>query len=200
MPQLQLYQSLMPKLDRDTVLAEKLAQALSRVAQFRDREAFATLFDHFAPRIKYFLMRKGSNAEQAEDLVQEAMIAIWSKAALYSPEKGSVATWAFTVARNLRIDRLRRERAQLYETLEDFDAEDETPSAHESLARAQEDTAVSRALAQIPEEQRQLLILSYVDDVPQSEIAQRLKIPLGTVKSRMRLGYQRLRKILEQIS
>jgi RNA polymerase sigma-70 factor (ECF subfamily) len=68
------------------------------------------------------------------------------------------------------------------------------------LARTQEDTAVSRALAQIPEEQRELLILSYVDDVPQSEIALRMKIPLGTVKSRMRLGYQRLRKILEQIS
>jgi RNA polymerase sigma-70 factor (ECF subfamily) len=111
MPQLQPY--LMPKLDRDTVLAENLQQALSRVAQFRDREAFANLFDHFAPRIKYFLMRKGSNAEQAEDLVQEAMIAIWSKASFYSPEKGSVATWAFTIARNLRIDRLRRERAQL---------------------------------------------------------------------------------------
>jgi RNA polymerase sigma-70 factor (ECF subfamily) len=198
MPQLQPY--LMPKLDRDTVLAENLQQALSRVAQFRDREAFANLFDHFAPRIKYFLMRKGSNAEQAEDLVQEAMIAIWSKASFYSPEKGSVATWAFTIARNLRIDRLRRERAQLYETLEDFDAEDETPSAHDALARTQEDTAVSRALAQIPEEQRELLILSYVDDVPQSEIALRMKIPLGTVKSRMRLGYQRLRKILEQIS
>ena len=68
------------------------------------------------------------------------------------------------------------------------------------MARSQEDTAVTRALAQIPEEQRQLLILSYVDDVPQSEIAQRLKIPLGTVKSRMRLGYQRLRKLLEQVS
>ena len=200
MPEPHIFQTLMPKLDRDTVLAEKLAQALSRVAQFRDRVAFATLFDYFAPRLKYFLMRKGSNAEQAEDLVQEAMIAIWSKAGLYSPDKGSVATWAFTIARNLRIDRLRRERAQLYETLEDFDAEDETASAHDVMARAQEDTAVTKALAQIPEEQRQLLILSYVDDVPQSEIAQRLKIPLGTVKSRMRLGYQRLRKLLEQIS
>jgi RNA polymerase sigma-70 factor (ECF subfamily) len=191
---------MMPKLDRDTVLADHLAQALNRVAQSRDRQAFATLFDHFAPRIKFFLMRKGSNAEQAEDLVQEAMIAVWSKAGLYAPEKGSVATWVFTIARNLRIDRLRRERAQLYETLEDFDAEDETASAHDVMARAQEDTAVTKALAQIPEEQRQLLILSYVDDVPQSEIAQRMNIPLGTVKSRMRLGYQRLRKLLEQIS
>ena len=200
MPRLQANRLMMPKLDRDTVLADHLAQALNRVAQSRDRQAFATLFDHFAPRIKFFLMRKGSSSEQAEDLVQEAMISLWSKASLYSPEKGSVATWVFTIARNLRIDRLRRERAQLYETLEDFDAEDETASAHDVMARAQEDTAVTKALAQIPEEQRQLLILSYVDDVPQSEIAQRLKIPLGTVKSRMRLGYQRLRKLLEQIS
>ena len=191
---------LMPKLDRDTLAADHLAQALNRVAQFRDRQAFAILFDYFAPRIKSFLMRKGSSSEQAEDLVQEALVAMWSKAALYSPEKGSVATWAFTIARNLRIDRLRRERAQLYQTLEDFDAEDETPSAHDAMARAQEDTAVGRALAQIPAEQRELLILSYVDDVPQSEIARRLQIPLGTVKSRMRLGYQRLRILLEQIS
>ncbi len=200
MPQFQSKRHLMPKLDRDTLMADHLAQALSRVAQSRDRQAFATLFDHFAPRIKFFLMRKGSTSEQAEDLVQEAMIAVWSKAGLYSPEKGSVATWVFTIARNLRIDRLRRERAQLYETLEDFDAEDETPSAQDTMARAQEDTAVSKALAQIPAEQRELLILSYVEDVPQSEIAQRLKIPLGTVKSRMRLGYQHMRKLLEQIS
>jgi RNA polymerase sigma-70 factor, ECF subfamily len=175
-------------------------ELLTRVAVSRDRAAFAALFDHFAPRVKSFMMRKGSSADQAEDLVQETLIAVWNKAAMFSTDRGSVSTWIFTIARNLRIDRLRRERSQLYTDLEDFDAPDLRTGAEESLGRLQEDNHVSIALAQIPDEQRQLLILSYVEDVPQSEIATRLNIPLGTVKSRMRLGYQRMRKILEQMT
>lgn len=176
------------------------AQLMQRVAHSRDREAFGAIFDHFAPRVKSFMMRKGSNAEQAEDLVQEAMIMVWSKAALFSGDRGSVATWIFTIARNLRIDRLRREKSQLYSDLEDFDAPDTRVGAEEQLGRSQEDNHVAIALGQIPAEQRELLILSFVEDVPQSEIAKRLNIPLGTVKSRMRLGYQRLRKLLETMT
>jgi RNA polymerase sigma-70 factor, ECF subfamily len=176
------------------------AVLLHRIAGARDRQAFAELFDHFAPRVKSFMIRKGSTADQAEDLVQEAMVMVWTKAALFSSDRGSVSTWIFTIARNLRIDRLRREKSQLYTDLEDFDAPDLSVSAEESLGRLQEDNHVSRALSQIPAEQRELLILSFVDDVPQSEIAKRLGIPLGTVKSRMRLGYQRLRKLLETMT
>ena len=179
---------------------DKFVDLLTRIAVSKDRLAFAAVFDHFAPRVKSFMMRKGSNAEQAEDLVQETMIAVWSKAAMFSTDKGSVSTWIFTIARNLRIDKLRRERAQLYTDLEDFDAPDMSTGAEESLGRSQEDNQVSLALAQIPAEQRDLLILSFVEDVPQSEIAIKLGIPLGTVKSRMRLGYQRLRKILETVN
>ncbi len=179
---------------------DQFVDLLTRIAASKDRMAFATVFDHFAPRVKSFMMRKGSNPEQAEDLVQETMIAVWSKAAMFSTEKGSVSTWIFTIARNLRIDKLRRERAQLYTDLEDFDAPDMSTGAEEALGRSQEDNHVVRALAQIPVEQRDLLILSFVEDVPQSEIATRLGIPLGTVKSRMRLGYQRLRKILETMN
>lgn len=179
---------------------DKFVELLTRIATTKDRAAFASLFDHFAPRVKSFMMRKGSNPEQAEDLVQETLIAVWSKAAMFSTEKGSVSTWIFTIARNLRIDKLRRERAQLYTDLEDFDAPDLSTGAEEALGRSQEDNHVVQALAQIPLEQRDLLILSFVEDVPQSEIAMRLGIPLGTVKSRMRLGYQRLRKILETMN
>lgn len=179
---------------------ERLANLLSRISVARDRQAFAELFDHFAPRVKSFMIRKGATAEQAEDLVQETMIAVWSKAALYAPDRGSAATWIFTIARNLRIDRLRREKSSLHITLDDFDAPSEDVSAEESLARFQEDGHVARALKMIPEEQRQLLILSYVEDVPQSEIAARLQIPLGTVKSRMRLAYRRLRNLLETVT
>ena len=176
------------------------AVLLHRVASSRDRAAYGQLFDHFAPRVKSFMMRKGCNSEQAEDLVQEAMIAVWTKAALFSTDRGSVSTWIFTIARNLGIDRLRREKSQLYSDLEDFDVVDDVAGAEENLGRSQEDNHVAQALAQIPAEQRELLILSFVEDVPQSEIAQRLNIPLGTVKSRMRLGYQRMRKLLETVT
>ena len=180
--------------------SDQFVDLLTRIAASKDRAAFGVVFDHFAPRVKSFMMRKGSNAEQAEDLVQETLIAVWSKAAMFSTDKGSVSTWIFTIARNLRIDKLRRERAQLYTDLEDFDAPDLGTGAEEALGRSQEDNHVVQALAQIPAEQRDLLILSFVEDVPQSEIATRLGIPLGTVKSRMRLGYQRLRKILETMN
>ena len=128
------------------------------------------------------------------------MIAVWTKARLYVPERGGVATWIFTIARNLRIDRLRREKTSLYTDIDDYDAESNDPAQDDAMSRLQEDGFVARALAQIPEEQRSLLLLSYVEDLPQSEIALRLQIPLGTVKSRMRLAYRRMRKLLENLS
>jgi RNA polymerase sigma-70 factor, ECF subfamily len=176
------------------------SELLTRIAVQRDREAFAALFDAYAPRVKSFMMRKGANPEQAEDLVQETMIAVWSKAGMYAADRGSVTTWIFTIARNLRIDRLRREKTSLYTDIDDYDAESSDPQQDDALSRLQEDGHVAKALAQIPEEQRQLLIMSYVEDLPQSEIAQRLQIPLGTVKSRMRLAYRRMKKLLETVT
>jgi RNA polymerase sigma-70 factor, ECF subfamily len=173
---------------------------LTRVAQQKDRAAFAALFDSYAPRVKSFMMRKGATSEQAEDLVQETMIAVWSKAQMYVADRGSVTTWIFTIARNLRIDRLRREKTSLYSDIDDYDAESLDVQQDDALSRLQEDGYVAKALAQIPEEQRELLILSYVEDLPQSEIAARLQIPLGTVKSRMRLAYRRMRKLLETVT
>jgi len=188
--------------DTDRVSREGLhfAGLIARVAASKDREAFAGLFDHFGPRVKSFMMRKGASAEQAEDLVQETMIAVWSKSALYVNDRGSVSTWIFTIARNLRIDRLRRERSNQYTDIDDYDAPSNDAGQDEVLGRLQEDSAVAKALAQIPAEQRELLILSYVEDLPQSEIATRLQIPLGTVKSRMRLAYRRMRKMLETLT
>jgi len=170
---------------------------ITRVAQNRDRQAFAQLFDHFAPRLKSFMMRKNTSAELAEDLVQEAMIAVWTKAALYEPSKGSVTTWVFTIARNQRIDRIRSDVHMPTTELGDYDEPSEAPEGEELLGRKQEDGLVARALQAIPEEQRQILVLSFVEEMPQSEIATKLAIPLGTVKSRMRLAYGHLRRILE---
>jgi RNA polymerase sigma-70 factor (ECF subfamily) len=170
---------------------------IKRVAQSRDRQAFAQLFDHFAPRLKSFMMRKNTSAELAEDLVQEAMIAVWTKAALYEPSKGLVTTWVFTISRNLRIDRIRRDVHMPTTELGDYDEPSDAPEGEELLGRKQEDGLVAKALQHIPDEQRQILMLSFVEDMPQSEIASKLSIPLGTVKSRMRLAYGHLRRILE---
>lgn len=175
-------------------------QAMERIAQNRDRGAFALLFDRFAPRLKTFMMRKGVATEQAEDLVQETMIAVWTKAGLYNPARGSVSAWIFTIARNLRIDRIRRESSMSYAVLEDFDQPSDEEAIDDVLAGREEQSAVARALSEIPPEQRDVLILSYVEDIPQSEIARRLSLPLGTVKSRMRLAYNRMRKSLENLT
>jgi RNA polymerase sigma-70 factor, ECF subfamily len=176
------------------------SELLKRIAENRDRASFARLFDHYAPRVKSFMMRKGASPEQAEDLVQETMIAVWSKAGMYVADRGSVTTWIFTIARNLRIDRLRREKTSLFTDIDDYDAESSDVPQDDAMSRLQEDSQVAKALAQIPEEQRALLILSYVEDLPQSEIATRLRIPLGTVKSRMRLAYRRMKKLLETVT
>ena len=178
-------------------LEARFRTLITRVAQDRDRQAFGQLFDHFAPRLKSFMMRKNASAELAEDLVQEAMIAVWNKAALYEPSKGSVTTWVFTIARNLRIDRIRRDMHMQTTELGDYDEPSEAPEGEELLGRKQEDGLVARALQSIPQEQREILVLSFVEDMPQSEIASKLSIPLGTVKSRMRLAYGHLRRILE---
>ena len=177
------------------MFARRLVQS---IAKNLDREAFAGLFDAFAPRIKSFMIRKGATPDQAEDLVQETMINVWTKAGLYDPAKGSVLTWVFTIARNLRIDRIRRDVSRPMAELGDYDAPSDAPGSDEILARKDEAQCVARALSEIAPEQKTILLLSFVDDFSQSEIAQRLNLPLGTVKSRMRLAYIHLRKTLEK--
>ncbi len=175
-------------------------QLILNIAKNLDKQAFATLFDLQAPRLKSFMMRRGASPEQAEDLVQEAMISVWTKAGLYNPDKGSVLTWVFTIAKNLRIDRIRKDASMPLAELIDYDAPSDEPGHDEMLMRRQESQQVARALTEIPPEQKQVLMLSFVEDMPQMEIARRLGLPLGTVKSRMRLAYMRLRKTLESLN
>lgn len=173
---------------------------LQSVAQNLDREAFSELFDNFAPRLKSFMMRKGAAPDLAEDMLQETLILVWTKAGLYDPAKGSVSAWVYTIARNLWFDRGRRVSLMPLSDLGDYDAPSGEPGSDELLTRKQEAGLVAQALAEIPAEQKEALMLSFVDDLPQSEIALRLNLPLGTVKSRMRLAYGRLRKTLENLN
>jgi RNA polymerase sigma-70 factor (ECF subfamily) len=164
---------------------------LARVAGARDRAAFAALFGHFAPRIKAYLMRLGAGPAQAEDLAQEAMLSLWRKAHLFDAAKASAGTWLFTIARNLFIDAIRREKRP------ELDAGDFLPEADaqpdDVLALADGEGRLRDALKLLPPDQAQVIDLSFFADKPHSQIADELGIPLGTVKSRLRLAMARLR-------
>ena len=179
--------------------AELFAQLLNDVAERRDRHAFAQLFEHFGPRLKGFMMRKGANAELAEDLVQDAMIAVWNKAGMFSPGKGSVTTWIYTIARNLRIDRLRREGSRYFTDIDDYEEASDDPASDDIVIGKQQDLAVTEALDVLSADQREVIVMAFMDDMTQSEIAEKLDVPLGTVKSRMRLAYRKMGSVLEDL-
>lgn len=185
--------------DRAAPPAEDWAAALRQVAEQRDREAFGRLFAHFAPRVKSWLIRTGSADELAEELAQEALVAVWRKAALFDPAQAAVSTWVFTIARNLRIDAARRQRLDgTSDESFDFDAlPSDAAGLPEQLDAERLAARVRVALTQLPAEQAQVLRLSYYDDEPHSRIAAELGIPLGTVKSRLRLAVAQLRRLLD---
>lgn len=177
---------------------QRFARLARAIAADRDRQAFAELFDYFAPRIKAYLMRLGLPGPEAEELTQEVMIVLWHKAGLFDPAKSSLATWLFRVARNRRIDALRRARGK------ELDAED--PSLHPSAPEApddaigavQRDARVRQAMAALPAEQLELIQLAFFIGLSHSQIAEETGLPLGTVKSRLRLAFARLKRALEE--
>lgn len=158
-----------------------------------DRGAFRALFESFAPRVKSYLMRLGAVSAIAEDLAQDAMVQVWRKAGTYDPARARASTWIFVIARNAWIDRLRRERVELaYQAARDPEPEAmEAPD--DAVARAQTEAQVAAALGVLSEEQKQVIRLSFFEDKPHSEIAETLALPLGTVKSRLRLALMKLR-------
>lgn len=167
-----------------------------------DRAAFATLFTHFAPRVKAFLMRSGASETVADEVAQETLLAVWRKAAQFDPQTTGAAAWIFTIARNLRIDALRRQSRGVAEAAAvDLDAfEDERPPPDAALATAQAEQRVRSALSKLSDDQVRVVELSFFEDRAHGEIAQLLKIPLGTVKSRLRLAMGRLRALLDEPS
>jgi RNA polymerase sigma-70 factor (ECF subfamily) len=166
---------------------------ICRVAEARDKAAFQELFQHFAPRVKAYLMRLGAGAQMADDLSQEALLTVWRKATLFDPAKAAAATWVFTIARNLRIDALRRERTRGLDGSDPSLLPPAEPDAGEELCAREREAALRLALRTLPAEQNQIVLLSFFSDKPHSEIAAELNIPLGTVKSRLRLAMARLR-------
>ncbi|MBS0452755.1 MAG: sigma-70 family RNA polymerase sigma factor [Proteobacteria bacterium] len=181
---------------------EQLNQLLVAVGKDADRQAFAALFKHFAPRLKSYLVRSGSSDAQAEEFAQEAMVNVWRKAASFDPEQAAASTWIYTVARNLRVDHYRRlghrmEQVGLAPEEGAMTEEADPAPTPEAQVFGQEcERGVRAALATLPAEQQRVLQLSFFEDHPHARIAVELGIPLGTVKSRVRLALSQLRRKL----
>jgi RNA polymerase sigma-70 factor (ECF subfamily) len=178
-----------------TVTAEpepdKWANMIFRVREHQDRDAFSELFQHFAPRIKGFLMKSGATSTLAEECVQDVMATLWQKAHLFDPTRASAATWIFTIARNRRIDALRKARRPEPEDL--IWGPQAEPDQHDALELQQDSALLGEALSQLPQKQRELIEKAYFGDLSHSEIAAQTGLPLGTIKSRIRLALERLR-------
>jgi len=180
--------------------AEELARLLTVIAEHRDRDAFAKLFTHLSPRLKAFLMKGGLRANAAEELVQDTMLLVWRKASRFDPSLGTASTWIFTIARNLRVDLARRERREAVPLpdLADNPAVQLGPDL--AMLAVEREDRLRQALATLSDEQATVLRLSFFSEKPHPEISQELGIPLGTVKSRIRLAMDKLRVLLDDLT
>lgn len=169
---------------------------MTRLRDHQDRGAFAQIFQHFAPRVKGFLMKSGSDAALAEELAQDVMATVWQKSAQFDPARASLSTWIFTIARNRRIDHFRRARRPEPEAL-DWGTGDE-PDQAEVYQAAEETRLLAKALSALPDAQRAMIERAYFGDLSHGEIAAQTGLPLGTIKSRIRLALDRLRQTLSQ--
>jgi RNA polymerase sigma-70 factor, ECF subfamily len=169
---------------------------IDAIAQRRDRAAFAQLYSFYAPRLKAYLVRRGATVELAEELAQETMLTVWRKASLYEADRASASAWIFTIIRNLRIDQLRRDRLMVRDS-ENPEEADTRPLSDHLIDAARRCVRLQAALATLPPEQAEVVRLSFYDDRPHGEIERALGIPLGTVKSRLRLAVAKLRNLLE---
>ena len=185
--------------ERVTVMAEarneEWVALVERVRAHRDRAAFSELFRHFAPRVKAFLMKSGAGEAMAEECTQEVMATLWTKAHMFDPSRASVSTWVFTIARNRKIDALRRIRRPEPEDLP-WGPEAE-PDQAEVMTLQQESEKLAKAIAELPKKQRELIERAYFGDLSHSEIAEETGLPLGTIKSRIRLALERLRHAMK---
>ncbi|MEL6264486.1 MAG: sigma-70 family RNA polymerase sigma factor [Pseudomonadota bacterium] len=169
---------------------------LALIAAEGSRAAFVVLFDRYAGKVTAFLMRAGATRDEAEEAAQEVMVTLWRQARQFNAARGGASTWIYTIARNKRIDMIRRHRRPEPDPNDPFFVPDPAESAERGVAHGQRDTRVRSALATLSEEQLAVVRLSFFAGLSQSEIAERLGTPLGTVKSRLRLSFRRLRETL----
>lgn len=174
------------------------AEAVEKIAASQCRTSFTRLFEYYAPRLKSFLLRMGTEAGHAEELAQEVMITVWRKAGQYDRRQASVSTWIFRIARNRRIDAFRRQKNLDAEADDPVLSPSELPHPEGIYEARQTEDAVREAMTFLPEDQRSLLKAAFFDGLSHTEIAERMNLPLGTVKSRIRLAFQKLRTKLSE--
>jgi len=178
---------------------EEAAELIEAIAAQQDRAAFASLIRHYAPRVKAFIMRGGTDAETAQEVAQEALIMVWRKAASFDRRRASAATWIYAIARNKRIDIARRTARPAIDT-EDWLTvfAPETEGADSSIVAGQTYSRVKELLGDLSADQLVVIQKAFFEDKTHTAIAEELKLPLGTVKSRIRLALGRLREALEK--
>lgn len=167
------------------------AHLMARIRDHADQSAFAQLFGYYAPKVKAYLIRSGSDHATAEECMQEVMATVWNKAKYFDPARASVATWIFTIARNRRIDIIRKERRPEPEDI--TWTETNEPDQADVYEMQQQADILGRALQELPDKQRHLIERAFFGDLSHSEIASETGLPLGTIKSRIRLALDRLR-------
>lgn len=162
----------------------------------RDRASFVVLFGRYAGRIKAFVMRSGTSATDADEIAQDVMVAIWRRAGTFDPARAAASTWIFAIARNRRIDMIRRVRRPTPDPNDPLFQPDPEPDGLERVTAAERETQVRESLDTLAPEQRQVLVAAFYEGLSHAEIAERLELPLGTVKSRIRLAFRHLRGTL----
>ena len=172
---------------------------LLRVGSDRDRSAFKKLYEHFAPRLKSFLLRIGSDMSAAEEICQESMIMVWRRAETFNPDSAGASTWIFTIARNKRIDKLRKDNRPLPDLHDPSFFQIPVDKSDDILQRVEEEKKIKNALKNLPPEQAKLILSAYYEENSHRKIADETNLPLGTVKSRIRLAINRLRTQLEEL-
>ena len=167
------------------------AELIRKVEINKDVSAFEEIFNHFAPRVKAFLMKSGADPQMAEECTQEVLATVWRKAHLFDPSRASASTWIFTIARNKKIDAIRKQNRPEPEQL--YPEQDYEPDQEAVVELQQETERLVTALGELPEKQRVLVEKAYLGELSHSEIAEITGLPLGTIKSRIRLALEKLR-------
>jgi RNA polymerase sigma factor (sigma-70 family) len=175
---------------------DEMVRLLAIVGRDRNVDAFEAIFRFYAPRIRTFMAAKTRDRQAAEELMQETMTAVWNKAAQFDPSRGNVSAWIYTIARNIRIDAYRRRRPE-FDINDPAFVPDDVAGADRDFQQLQEAQLLRGAMATLPEEQVDVLRRAFFDDVSHSTIARELGVPLGTVKSRIRLAFAKLRSALD---
>ena len=181
-----------------TKVKNPFINAMKQIADHQDKSSFKMIFDYFGPRLKSFLMSSGAEESIAEEVVQETMCVVWTKADYYDPKMASPSTWIYTIARNKKIDILRKSRKAVLENIDTAILPPIIPRLEEDIEHDQKFEVINQYLDELPKEQLALLKMNFIEEKSHGEIAEITKIPLGTIKSRIRLAMEKIRERIEK--